>query len=70
LIDDNGVGRVAKDRAIQSKPSLAIEFIRKRLELIDKVKSSGCGFTITDKSLERHGETGLLVEIKIPIMNI
>jgi hypothetical protein len=70
LVEDNGVGRLAKVPADlnNDKKSLAIEFIKKRLELINEIKGSGCGFRIIDKEIQLHHETGTIVELKIPIM--
>jgi hypothetical protein len=70
LIEDNGVGRLVKftTNSNYSKKSLAIEFIKKRLDLIDKIKGSGCGFRIIDKEIHTHHETGTIVELKIPIL--
>jgi ligand-binding sensor domain-containing protein len=69
LVEDSGVGRKTNKTSLKDKRSLAIEFIKKRLELIDQLTGSGCGFTIVDKTKETHGETGTIIDMKLPIMN-
>jgi hypothetical protein len=69
IVEDNGVGRVAKNMNIADKSSLAMEFIKRRLDMINEVKNSGCGYTVIDKTEKEYQETGTIVDIKIPIMN-
>ncbi|MBL7909927.1 MAG: histidine kinase [Bacteroidia bacterium] len=68
IVEDNGVGRdFKKNKAetLEGKRSLAIEFIKQRLELISKTKNSNCGFEIIDK----NEAAGTIVKITIPILN-
>lgn len=68
MVEDNGVGRdFKKNKAetLEGKRSLAIEFIKQRLELISKTKNSNCGFEIVDKD----EAAGTIVKIAIPILN-
>jgi LytS/YehU family sensor histidine kinase len=70
-VDDNGVGRSVTINTIpltNDKYSLATEFIKKRLDLINELKDANCGFEIIDKNPSTHNETGTLVEIKVPVM--
>jgi WD40 repeat protein len=69
LIEDNGVGRGIKNTVVAGKTSLAMDFIEKRLKMINELKHSSCGFKITDKTENEHKENGTIVDIKIPIMN-
>jgi hypothetical protein len=68
IIEDNGVGCGVKNTVV-GKTSLAMEFIEKRLKMIDELKHSSCGFKITDKNKSEKKENGTIVDIKIPIMN-
>lgn len=68
VVEDNGVGRhFKKNKAekLEGKRSLAIEFIKERLELISKTKNSNCGFEIIDKD----DAEGTIVKITIPVLN-
>ncbi len=68
MVEDNGVGRDFKKKkaeTLEGKRSLAIEFIKERLELISKTKNSNCGFEIIDKD----EAAGTIVKITIPILN-
>jgi hypothetical protein len=68
VVEDNGVGRdfkKNKTETLKGKRSLAIEFIKQRLELISKTKNSNCGFEIIDKD----EAAGTIIKITIPILN-
>jgi hypothetical protein len=70
-VEDNGIGRSFKTEEIDSssgKRSLAIDFIKKRLDYINELKGLNCGFRIIDKEPLIHNESGTRVEIKLPIM--
>ncbi|MBK7817425.1 MAG: hypothetical protein IPJ60_07570 [Sphingobacteriaceae bacterium] len=68
VVEDNGVGRLGKMRLLETS-SLAMEFIKKRLDIINELRDSGCGFKIIDKQESTNSETGTIVIVKIPIMN-
>jgi hypothetical protein len=67
-IDDNGVGRGhgAKDRLFVKKQSLAIEFIRQRLEVLGKMNQAKYHVHIIDKKDADGNSLGTRVEILIP----
>lgn len=71
VVDDNGVGReeAKKRKDPLKKKSLAIDFIKQRLELLSQIKGIKCGFTITDKKDTNQNNIGTKVEILIPILN-
>jgi LytS/YehU family sensor histidine kinase len=72
IVEDNGVGRGFKKQGavvLKTKSSLAIEFIRQRLELLSKTTNAECGFEIIDKKDEQGNNTGTLVKITLPILN-
>jgi hypothetical protein len=71
VIEDNGVGRnySAKHKDPLKKKSLAIEFIKQRLELLEKSTGTACSFKIIDKNKETHLGEGTIVEIIIPKLN-
>ncbi|PBQ34704.1 hypothetical protein CNR22_23985 [Sphingobacteriaceae bacterium] len=62
-IDDNGTGRRKKNYQLEGNKSLAIDFIRARLVLVNKIYSLDCNLTIIDKP-ENSGTT---IKIKIPL---
>jgi hypothetical protein len=71
-VDDNGVGRDYKgnEQNPLKKKSLAIEFIRQRLELLEKSTGKRCAFKIIDKKNEGQTESiGTTVAIIIPKLN-
>jgi len=65
-IDDNGKGRKEK---ITNKGSLAITFIRQRLELLSKQLGGHYEVQIIDKVDENRISTGTTVIVKLPILN-
>lgn len=67
-IEDNGVGRgySIKRKDPFRKKSMAIEFIKQRLEILEKVTHIKNGFTIIDKEDEAGNGEGTVVEIIIP----
>lgn len=71
VVDDNGIGREAAKqyRDPIKKKSLAIEFIRQRLELVSKVRGIDSYFKVIDKKNEHNESLGTKVEIILPILN-
>jgi hypothetical protein len=67
IVDDNGLGRQpsTKQHTIK-KRSLATEFIRQRLELLEKSTGISCGFRIIDKKDAAGNSLGTTVEVIIP----
>lgn len=66
-VDDNGVGRNGlADRGTIKKKSLAIDFIRQRLDLLEKTTGITCSFKIIDKKDDLQNSLGTTVEIIIP----
>lgn len=70
-VDDNGVGRNYKDimKDPLKKKSLAMEFIRQRLELIEKSTGIPCSFMVIDKTDSEKNSLGTTIEIIIPTQN-
>jgi hypothetical protein len=67
-VDDNGVGRQC-EMIIKNplkKRSLALDFIRQRLELLQKSTGIACSFRIIDKKNESGASLGTRIEITIP----
>ncbi len=71
VVDDNGVGREEslKHKDPFKKKSLATEFIKQRLELIQKSGGIPCSFEIIDKKDESLKSLGTTVVITIPKNN-
>ena len=71
VVDDNGVGREEslKHKDPFKKKSLATEFIKQRLELIQKSGGIPCSFEIIDKKGESSKSLGTTVVITIPKNN-
>ncbi|MCC6372099.1 MAG: histidine kinase [Bacteroidia bacterium] len=69
-VDDNGVGRQksAKQKDPIKKRSLALEFIKQRLEIHEKITGLKNSLQIIDKHNTAGASEGTLVEIIIPIM--
>ncbi len=70
IVEDNGVGReeAQKHKDPLKKKSLAIDFIKQRLDLIARSKSIECYFEITDKKDSDLKSIGTKIEIIIPIL--
>lgn len=71
VVDDNGVGRQSDSKKKTSstvRRSLAIEFTKQRLKLLEDLKGIKCGISIIDKQNEIGQSTGTKVEIIIPIL--
>lgn len=68
FIEDNGVGRgfKAKEENTLKKKSLATEFIKQRLDLLEKIMGIECGMQIIDKKDDSGNSLGTKVEIVIP----
>ncbi len=71
IIDDNGIGRQNQktDKPFVKEKSLAIDFVKQRLELFSKMKKIPLGLTIVDKLNAAGGSEGTTVKLKIPILN-
>lgn len=65
LIDDNGIGRKDKPAMSSGKQSLAIGFIKHRLELLNRIHHLNASLNIIDKQTP----SGTIVEIILPILN-
>ncbi len=72
LITDNGIGRVnaEKNKSMpDEKKSLAIGFIRQRLQLYSKIYGNDYGLDIIDKYTPAEESAGTQVVLRIPIIN-
>ncbi|MES2680156.1 MAG: histidine kinase [Bacteroidota bacterium] len=71
VVEDNGVGREysAGQKDPLKKKSLALEFIKQRLELLEKSTGATCSYKITDKINPDGSAGGTRVEITIPKLN-
>jgi hypothetical protein len=70
LVEDNGAGRDAvKKEAATTKRSLAIDFIKQRLELLGKMKKTEYSLFIKDKKEPDGTNGGTIVELTLPILN-
>lgn len=71
LIDDNGVGRTISNCSKNeiNKESLAINFVKQRLELMSKKYQSNYSLEIIDKVNEKNESLGTRIEITIPMTN-
>jgi len=69
-IDDNGVGRKTSETKTKStnKKSLAINFIKQRLDLMSKIRNTLYQMSIIDKVSETGVSEGTRVVITMPIM--
>ncbi len=70
VVDDNGVGRqqAQPKQVFERKKSLAITFIRQRLQLMSKMKKESYGVAITDKRHSNGSPLGTLIHITLPIL--
>ncbi len=68
-IDDNGVGRndLQQTESLEKNKSLAINFIRQRLDLLSKLNGFNYGLNIIDKKNEQGQSEGTKIEIDIPL---
>jgi hypothetical protein len=64
VVDDNGLGRVENENVFKNRKSMAIIFVRSRLELINKIHNLECKLEIIDKP----NSSGTRVEITLPIL--
>lgn len=71
IIEDNGVGReeAQKHKDPLKKRSLAMDFIKQRLDLIARSKGIECYFEIIDKKDTASNSLGTKVVLIIPILN-
>jgi hypothetical protein len=69
-VDDNGVGRQGneKEKNPIRKRSLATDFIKQRLEILEKVTGVNCRFEIRDKRDKNNNNLGTVVTVTIPIL--
>jgi len=65
IIEDNGMGRKAKQESHDDKRSLATMFVVQRLEMLNKIYNLQCSLTITDKPAGQ----GTIVKIILPVLN-
>ncbi len=70
-IDDNGIGRQEnmKEELLFKKKSLALDFIKQRIELLKKTLKVNCSITIIDKINEFGEAQGTTVIIVLPLLN-
>lgn len=70
-VEDNGVGRTyaTKQAHTSNKKSMALDFIKQRLEIIEKATGIKGRLVIVDKLNADNESTGTLVEILIPKIN-
>lgn len=70
-VDDDGVGREESNKRKDpfKKKSLATEFIKQRLELIEKSVGIACSFEISDKKDASGQSLGTSIKIIIPKIN-
>lgn len=67
-IEDNGVGRQTKSSFVNTeKRSLAINFIRQRLEMMSKISGHNYTLTLTDKIDPEGKSEGTKVVVLIPV---
>lgn len=71
VIDDDGIGREAamKKESTFKKKSLALSFVKQRLELMQETLSVNCYVRITDKKNESGESLGTKIIVVLPIMN-
>jgi hypothetical protein len=69
-VDDNGVGRAAgmKKESTFKKKSLALSFVKQRLELLQEILHVPCGVEIIDKVNETGEALGTKVIIFLPVL--
>jgi LytS/YehU family sensor histidine kinase len=69
-VDDNGIGRKnnINRQATFKKKSLALSFVKQRLELMKKDLEVDCSVQILDKEDEKGNSFGTLVKINLPIL--
>ncbi len=70
-IDDNGIGRkeAENSRVFEKGKSLAIAYVRQRLELLAKLKKADLGVEIIDKTDGSGKSAGTTVRLAIPVTN-
>lgn len=71
-IDDNGVGRdySARVKDPLKKRSLAMDFIRQRLELLSGSVNVECSFKVLDKKTSDGTASGTTIELILPVLNV
>jgi Histidine kinase/Concanavalin A-like lectin/glucanases superfamily len=69
-VEDNGVGRSAgiRNESTFKKKSLALSFVRQRLELLQEILHIKCGVEIVDLFNENEKATGTRVIIILPVL--
>jgi len=70
VIDDNGIGRKKEnlESGFEKNRSLAINFIKQRLELMSRKYEMKYSMEIIDKYLENGEVDGTRIELKMPIL--
>jgi hypothetical protein len=63
VIDDDGIGRQAKEDVAKAKQSLGMRITKARVDMLNKLRGSSADIVITDK------ERGLQAELILPIQN-
>lgn len=71
VIEDNGVGRkkTTTQPIVQKSSSLAISFIRQRLELMSKIKNVNLTLEVIDKVDDSNNSLGTKIIIILPIIS-
>ncbi len=70
-VDDNGVGREAGNhpRNPMKKRSVGMDFVKQRLEILQKVTGIDCYFEVVDKKNADCSSAGTLVQIVLPVLS-
>ena len=68
IIEDNGVGRSINSNKNEKDKSLALNFIKQRLDLMSKTLPGTYKFTIIDKTDNLGKSMGTKIELTIPII--
>jgi tetratricopeptide (TPR) repeat protein len=70
-VDDNGIGRAAssKKQSTFKKKSLALSFVKQRLELLSETLKIKCEVNIVDKVNESGEVLGTKIIIQLPLIN-
>jgi len=69
-IDDNGIGRKkASTEKPLGKKSIAIHFVKQRLEIMSKMRKLNLNVTIIDKVSDTGESEGTTVKVTLPILN-
>lgn len=71
IIDDNGIGRqnATKKESTFKRKSLALSFVKQRLELLKETLNVDCGVSIIDKVDENKNSIGTKVIVLLPTID-